>query len=63
MQFEKSREAALQRDALENVATATAIITNPTHFAVALKYTAGQAGAPEVVAMGRGPLATDHRSG
>ena len=57
MQFEKSREAALQRDALENVATATAIITNPTHFAVALKYTAGQAGAPEVVAMGRGPLA------
>jgi flagellar biosynthetic protein FlhB len=57
MQFEKSQESARQRDALDNVADATAVITNPTHFAVALKYTAGQAGAPEVLAMGRGPLA------
>jgi flagellar biosynthetic protein FlhB len=57
MQFEKSQQSARQRDALDNVADATAIITNPTHFAVALKYTAGQAGAPEVLAMGRGPLA------
>ena len=36
---------------------ATAVITNPTHFAVALKYTAGQAGAPVVLAMGRGVMA------
>ena len=57
MQMQKSQEYAFQRDALDNVASATAVITNPTHFAVALKYTAGQAGAPEVVAMGRGPLA------
>ena len=57
MQMQKSQESARQRDALDNVASATAVITNPTHFAVALKYTAGQAGAPEVVAMGRGPLA------
>jgi flagellar biosynthetic protein FlhB len=57
LQMEKSQESARQRDALENVADATAVITNPTHFAVALKYTAGQAGAPEVLAMGRGPLA------
>ena len=57
MQMQKSQESARQRDALENVGTATAVITNPTHFAVALKYTAGQAGAPEVVAMGRGPIA------
>jgi len=57
MQMQKSHESARQRDALENVSSATAVITNPTHFAVALKYTAGQAGAPEVVAMGRGPLA------
>ena len=57
MQLEKSQESARQRDALDNVGSATAVITNPTHFAVALKYTAGQAGAPEVVAMGRGPMA------
>ena len=57
MQMEKSQESARQRDALDNVGSATAVITNPTHFAVALKYTAGQAGAPEVVAMGRGPMA------
>ena len=57
MQMQKSQESARQRDALDNVGLATAVITNPTHFAVALKYTAGQAGAPEVVAMGRGPLA------
>ena len=57
MQMQKSQESARQRDALDNVGSATAVITNPTHFAVALKYTAGQAGAPEVVAMGRGQMA------
>ena len=57
MQMQKSQESARQRDALDNVGSATAVITNPTHFAVALKYTAGQTGAPEVVAMGRGPIA------
>ena len=57
MQMQKSQESAQQRDALDNVGSATAVITNPTHFAVALKYTAGQAGAPKVVAMGRGQIA------
>ena len=57
MQMQRSQESARQRDALDDVGSATAVITNPTHFAVALKYTAGQAGAPEVVAMGRGPIA------
>ena len=57
MQMQKSQESMRQRDALDNVGSATTVITNPTHFAVALKYTAGQAGAPQVVAMGRGPMA------
>ena len=57
MQMQRSQDSARERDALDNVGSATAVITNPTHFAVALKYTAGQAGAPEVVAMGRGPIA------
>ena len=57
MQMQKSQESMRQRDALDNVGSATTVITNPTHFAVALKYTAGQAGAPQVVAMGRGSMA------
>ena len=41
----------------ETVGEATAIITNPTHFAVALRYVPGDAGAPKIIAMGRGKLA------
>ncbi len=57
MQFQQSQESARQRDALDNVSDATAVITNPTHFAVALKYTTGQQGAPVVLAMGKGAIA------
>jgi flagellar biosynthetic protein FlhB len=34
------------------VPTASVVVTNPTHFAVALKYEMGAAGAPKVVAKG-----------
>ncbi|GAB3371796.1 flagellar biosynthesis protein FlhB [Massilia agri] len=37
---------------MQNVPTADVIVTNPTHYAVALKYTDGQKGAPRVVAKG-----------
>ena len=57
MQMEKSREASKQREALENVSNATAVITNPTHFAVALKYNPGEIGAPTILAMGQGIIA------
>lgn len=57
MQFQQAQESSRQREALGEVGNATAVITNPTHFAVALKYTAGQAGAPVVLAMGRGVMA------
>ena len=57
MQYQQSQESSRQREALDDVKDATAVITNPTHFAVALKYTAGQAGAPVVLAMGRGVMA------
>lgn len=57
MQMEKSREASKQREALENVSDATAVITNPTHFAVALKYNPGEIGAPIILAMGQGVIA------
>ena len=58
-QMEASMASAAQRKSVENVSEATAIITNPTHFAVALKYIVGEPGAPEVVAMGRGNIAKE----
>ena len=57
MQMEQSQASSQQSESLENVSDATAIITNPTHFAVALKYVAGEAGAPVVLAMGKGRIA------
>jgi len=57
MQMEKSRESGKQREALDNVSSATAVITNPTHFAVALKYNPGEVGAPTILAMGQGIIA------
>ncbi len=57
MQMEASANASKQREALDQVGEATAVITNPTHFAVALKYEVGSVGAPTVLAMGRGVLA------
>ena len=57
MQYQQSQESSQQREALGNVSDATVVITNPTHFAVALKYASGQIGAPTVLAMGRGVMA------
>ncbi|MGB0342430.1 MAG: EscU/YscU/HrcU family type III secretion system export apparatus switch protein [Parvibaculales bacterium] len=57
LQMEAAGRAAQQREALSNIDEATAIITNPTHFAVALKYEVGSPGAPIIVAMGRGVMA------
>lgn len=41
-----------QRRMMEAVPTADVVITNPTHYAVALKYEAGRMRAPKVVAKG-----------
>lgn len=46
------REAAGRRRMMAAVPRATVVITNPTHYAVALAYEAGQAAAPRVVAKG-----------
>ena len=43
----------LQRQMLNAVPTADVVVTNPTHFAVALKYERGQDRAPVVLAKGR----------
>ena len=59
MQMETSANATKQREAVKDVSEATAVITNPTHFAIALKYTVGDSGAPTVLAMGRGKIAEE----
>lgn len=59
MQMTVAARAVKQREALADVPDATAIITNPTHFAVALKYEVGSPGAPRILAMGRGLIAAE----
>jgi len=46
-----------RRSARAQVAEASVVLTNPTHFAVALRYRPGQDPAPIVVARGRGATA------
>jgi flagellar biosynthetic protein FlhB len=57
LQMESATKSAKQQEALQNMGEATAIITNPTHFAIALKYEVGQVGAPKIIAMGKGLIA------
>ncbi len=49
--------AMLRESALKQVPKAQAVLVNPTHIAVALRYDGGQAGAPRVVAKGEMELA------
>jgi flagellar biosynthetic protein FlhB len=48
---------ASRRSARSAVTEASVVLTNPTHFAVALRYRPGQDAAPIVVARGRGATA------
>lgn len=50
------RELSRQRMIAE-VASADVVVTNPSHYAVALRYAAGEMGAPRVLAMGRNHVA------
>lgn len=59
LQMQASRESSKRRRALDDVPRATAIVTNPTHFAVALRYVPGETRAPVILAMGKGPMAQD----
>lgn len=47
----QQREMARRR-MMSEIPTADVVVTNPTHYAVALKYTEGKMGAPRVVAKG-----------
>ena len=50
--YRQLRMVRARRRMLAAVANATVVVTNPTHYAVALAYTRGGAGAPRVVAKG-----------
>jgi len=52
----KQREIAMSR-MLQDVPEADVVITNPTHFAIALKYDMGNTSAPKVVAKGMDHMA------
>jgi len=53
----KARELARRRKALKDVPLADVVVTNPTHFAIAIKYAAGEDAAPRIIAKGSDLLA------
>ncbi|MCD6079393.1 MAG: type secretion exporter [Ramlibacter sp.] len=58
---ELRREMLKRSMALDNTRTADVVLTNPTHYAVALRYVHGEMDAPLVVAKGAGQLAAAMR--
>lgn len=57
MRLRQIRRDLLRRKMMREVLTATAVIVNPTHFAVALRYDHDSMSAPLVVAKGKNYLA------
>jgi flagellar biosynthesis protein FlhB len=57
MRMEKARRRMMQ-----NVPKATVVVMNPTHYAVALRYEAGDTAAPQCVAKGLDDLALKIRA-
>jgi flagellar biosynthetic protein FlhB len=58
---ELRRELLKRSQSLGNTRTADVVLTNPTHYAVALRYVHGEMPAPRVVAKGAGELAAAMR--
>ncbi len=56
-QIKKRQRMMAMRRMMENLKTADVVITNPTHFAVALKYDMTKHSAPYVVAKGQNEIA------
>jgi|TARA_R100000501_G_scaffold13151_3_gene24009 flagellar biosynthetic protein FlhB len=53
----RRQREAIKRDVRQGVEVANVVLTNPTHFAVALRYDTKRDAAPVVVAMGKGEVA------
>lgn len=57
MRIRRIQRDLARRKMMSEVPKATAVIVNPTHYAVAIRYSAESAGAPRVVAKGKNYLA------
>lgn len=57
MRIRRLQRDLLRRNMMKEIATATAVIANPTHFAVAIRYSLDSMAAPTVVAKGKNYLA------
>lgn len=57
LQMEASQRASEHAQAINDVKDATVVITNPTHFAVAIKYAPDENDVPIILALGKGPMA------
>jgi flagellar biosynthetic protein FlhB len=57
LQMAASQKASERSQAVDDVKDASVIITNPTHFAIALRYAPEERDAPYILAMGRGHMA------
>jgi flagellar biosynthetic protein FlhB len=57
MRLRRMRRDLLRRRMMAEIETATAVVMNPTHFAVAIKYEMNSMAAPKVVAKGKNYLA------
>ena len=59
LQMQAASKAQKETSSIENLSEATAVITNPTHFAIALKYKVGDSKAPTIIAKGKGKNAEE----
>jgi flagellar biosynthetic protein FlhB len=57
MRIRRLQRDLMRRRMMKDISTATAVIVNPTHYAVAIRYVANSPGAPKVVAKGKNYLA------
>jgi flagellar biosynthetic protein FlhB len=62
MRIRRMQRDSLRRQMMKEIPKATAVIVNPTHYAVAIRYSVDAAGAPKVVAKGRNYVAARIRA-
>lgn len=62
MRIRRMQRDSLRRQMMKEIPTATAVIVNPTHYAVAIRYSVDAAGAPKVVAKGKNYVAARIRA-
>jgi flagellar biosynthetic protein FlhB len=62
MRIRRLQRDLARRNMMKEIPKATAVIVNPTHYAVAIRYSLESSAAPKVVAKGRNYLAARIRA-